>query len=166
MRKTFDFINFFYGIGAAIVLIAALFKFLGWKYANEFFLVGLTTEAAIFVISSFAWRSEEKQYAWEKVFPGIDAEGGDLEVSAAASEKATDVQLAAIAKSVNQLNASIENLQQVTSTLTKTVQTTDTNYQEFAESNKKYQSELDVLRKRIAATNESLKSFEKFNAQG
>ena len=165
MRKSFDFINFFYGIGAAIVLIAALFKFLGWKYANEFFLIGLTTEAAIFVISSFAWRSEEKQYAWEKVFPGIENEDGELQVSPGAADKAADVQLASIAKTVNQLNASIENLQQVTSTLTKTVQATDSNYQEFAESNKKYQSELDVLRKRIAATNESLKAFEKFNAQ-
>lgn len=75
------------------------------------------------------------------------------------------MQLATITKMGNQLNASIENLQQVTSTLTKTVQATVLNYQEFAESNKKYQSELDVLRKRIAATNESLKAFEKFNAQ-
>jgi gliding motility-associated protein GldL len=42
-----------YGIGAAIVIIGALFKILHLKFANELLIVGLTTEALIFLLSSF-----------------------------------------------------------------------------------------------------------------
>ena len=47
-----DLITFIYGVGAAIVLVGAMFKFLGWNYANEMFIVGLTVEAIVFLISS------------------------------------------------------------------------------------------------------------------
>jgi hypothetical protein len=37
-------------IGAAVVIIGALFKILHWKFANELLIVGMFTEAAIFLI--------------------------------------------------------------------------------------------------------------------
>jgi len=36
-KPKFDYINFVYGGGAAVILVAAMFKFLGWDYANEIF---------------------------------------------------------------------------------------------------------------------------------
>ena len=80
--KYFDFINFAYGIGAAIVIIEAMFKFLGWDYANEFFLVGLTMEAVVFSISAFEFKKKKiiaeprKVYNWENVFPQLIDEFG------------------------------------------------------------------------------------------
>jgi gliding motility-associated protein GldL len=63
-----------YGIGAAVVIIGALFKILHWKFANELLMVGLTTEAMIFFLSAFEKPHEE--YDWSLVYPelaGMDA---------------------------------------------------------------------------------------------
>jgi len=63
-----------YGIGAAIVIIGALFKILHLKFANELLIVGLTTEALIFFLSAFEKPHEE--YDWTLVYPelaGMDA---------------------------------------------------------------------------------------------
>lgn len=63
-----------YGIGAAIVIIGALFKILHLKFANELLIVGLTTEALIFFLSAFEKPHEE--YDWSLVYPelaGMDA---------------------------------------------------------------------------------------------
>jgi len=67
-----DLITFIYGVGAAIVLVGAMFKFLGWNYANEMFIVGLTVEAIVFLISAFERKVTEKEYQWEQVFPQLD----------------------------------------------------------------------------------------------
>ena len=37
-------------IGAAVVIVGALFKILHWEFANELLIVGMFTEAAIFLI--------------------------------------------------------------------------------------------------------------------
>jgi len=42
-----------YGIGAAVVILGAMFKILDWQGANIMIGVGLTTEAIIFFLSAF-----------------------------------------------------------------------------------------------------------------
>lgn len=58
-----------YGIGAAIVIVGALFKILHWPGANEMLMVGLLTEAAIFFISAFEKPHEEPD--WSLVYPEL-----------------------------------------------------------------------------------------------
>jgi len=58
-----------YGIGAAIVIVGALFKILHWPFANEMLMVGLLTEAAIFFISAFEKPHEEPD--WTLVYPEL-----------------------------------------------------------------------------------------------
>jgi gliding motility-associated protein GldL len=63
-----------YGIGAAVVIIGALFKIIHLPGANELLIVGLTTEAIIFFLSAFEKPHEE--YDWTLVYPelaGMDA---------------------------------------------------------------------------------------------
>ncbi|TVQ76923.1 MAG: gliding motility protein GldL [Flavobacteriales bacterium] len=67
-----DPITFFYGFGASVVLVGAMFKFLGWNYANELFVVGLTIEALVFLVSAFERKVADKEYNWENVFPQLD----------------------------------------------------------------------------------------------
>jgi gliding motility-associated protein GldL len=73
-----DPITFIYGFGAAVILIGSMFKFIGWDYANELFIAGLSIEAVVFLISAFEKTEDEKEYNWEKVFPQLtsDAETG------------------------------------------------------------------------------------------
>ena len=61
-----------YGIGAAVVILGAMFKILDWQFANLMIGVGLTTEAIIFFLSSFEPRQEEMD--WSKIYPEM-AEG-------------------------------------------------------------------------------------------
>jgi chromosome segregation ATPase len=40
-------------IGAAVVIVGALFKILHWKFANELLIVGMFTEAGIFLVYAY-----------------------------------------------------------------------------------------------------------------
>ena len=73
-NKKFNFLNFFYGLGATVILVAAMFKFLGWRQANTIFIIGILVEASVFFISAFDWGGDTKEYQWERVFPQLDDE--------------------------------------------------------------------------------------------
>lgn len=64
------FKNLIIGIGAGVVLVGALFKILSWEYANEMLIVGMLTEAFIFIFLGII--GPEKDYYWEKLYPGLD----------------------------------------------------------------------------------------------
>ena len=59
--------NFIYGAAAAVVIVGALFKILHWEGANEMLIIGMFTEAFVFLISAIDPPSEE--YEWERVYP-------------------------------------------------------------------------------------------------
>ena len=58
-----------YGIGAAVVILGAMFKILDWQGANWMIGIGLTTEAIIFFFSAFEPRHEEMD--WSKIYPEL-----------------------------------------------------------------------------------------------
>lgn len=62
--------NLIIGVGAAVVLVGALFKLESWEYASELLIVGLLTEAFIFLMLGLL--GPEKDYYWEKLYPGLD----------------------------------------------------------------------------------------------
>lgn len=67
--------NFIYSIGAAIVIIGALFKLthfsIGPLTGNVTLSIGLITEAIIFIIFAFDAPKSEESYAWENVYPEL-----------------------------------------------------------------------------------------------
>ena len=65
--------NFIYGVGAAVVIVGALFKILHLPGANIMLSVGLLTEAGIFTISAFEPVHSEPD--WSLVYPELA--GGD-----------------------------------------------------------------------------------------
>lgn len=58
-----------YGIGAAVVIVGALFKILHLTGANQMLMVGLLVEAGIFFLSAFEPAHEEVD--WSKVYPEL-----------------------------------------------------------------------------------------------
>ena len=64
-----------YGIGAAVVIIGALFKILHFTGADEMLMIGLSVEAGIFFLSAFEPHAKETD--WTKVYPELaeDFEG-------------------------------------------------------------------------------------------
>ena len=61
--------NFAYGMGAAVVIIGALFKLMHWPGAGIMLIVGLGTEAFIFALSAFD--AVDKDIDWSIVFPEL-----------------------------------------------------------------------------------------------
>jgi gliding motility-associated protein GldL len=63
-----------YGLGAAVVIVGALFKILHWPGADGMLMVGLLTEAFLFTISAF--EPLHKETDWTLVYPelaGLDS---------------------------------------------------------------------------------------------
>jgi len=73
-----NFMAKLYGIGAAVVIIGALFKIQHWAGAGYMLTVGLGTEAIIFFFSAFEPLHEEDD--WSLVFPQLGGLGDDDEV--------------------------------------------------------------------------------------
>ncbi len=61
--------NFAYGMGAAVVIIGALFKIQHWEGASIMLIVGLGVEALIFGLSAFD--PVEKELDWSLVYPEL-----------------------------------------------------------------------------------------------
>nr|WP_162147244.1 gliding motility protein GldL [Flavobacterium enshiense] len=60
--------SFAYGMGAAVVIIGALFKIMHWPGAGTFLIIGLGTEALIFGLSAF---ETETELDWTLVYPEL-----------------------------------------------------------------------------------------------
>lgn len=77
--------NLVIGLGASVVLVGALFKILSWPYANEMLTVGLLTEAFLFAMLGII--PPEKDYYWEKLYPGLDDYHSDVQALTAGPVK-------------------------------------------------------------------------------
>jgi gliding motility-associated protein GldL len=58
-----------YGLGAAVVIAGALFKLMHWTGAGTMLILGMGTEAVIFIISAF--EPLPKEYHWDTIFPEL-----------------------------------------------------------------------------------------------
>jgi len=106
-----------YGFGAAIVILGAMFKIMHWPGAGAMLVVGLTTEAIIFIISAF--QPVHKPIEWSRVYPQLaeDEEGEAIEAGEVASadnmtKKLSDMMSDAQINqdTVNKLGAGLSNL--------------------------------------------------------
>lgn len=75
--STFAYVkNLIIGVGAAVVLVGALFKIQSWPFASEMLTVGLITEACLFLMLGVL--PPHKDYYWEQLYPGLDKAGADM----------------------------------------------------------------------------------------
>ncbi|MCX6184307.1 MAG: gliding motility protein GldL [Flavobacterium sp.] len=80
--------NFAYGMGAAVVIIGALFKLMHWPGASAMLIIGLGTEALIFGLSAFD--PVDTELDWTLVYPELS--GGEAQKKGAKSDDAKDAQ--------------------------------------------------------------------------
>ena len=66
------FFNFAYSIGAAIVILGALFKILHLAGGNFMLSLGMGIEVLMFILTAFD--APAKEYKWEEVFPVLKSE--------------------------------------------------------------------------------------------
>ncbi|WP_373552080.1 gliding motility protein GldL [Haliscomenobacter sp.] len=63
--------NLVIGVGASVVLLGALFKIMSWPLADEMLILGMITEAILFLFIGVI--GPDKDYYWEKLYPGLDS---------------------------------------------------------------------------------------------
>ncbi len=75
------------GVGASVVIVGALFKIMHWTGAGPMLIVGLGTEAVLFLLFAFAPQPTEPD--WTLVYPelGLDEESDHIAESEKASGK-------------------------------------------------------------------------------
>ncbi len=81
------FMGKLYGLGAAVVIVGALFKITHWPGATAMLVIGLLTEAFIFVVSAFEPLHEDLD--WTLAYPelaGIHGDDGGLGVATTKKE--------------------------------------------------------------------------------
>lgn len=72
--------NLIIGVGAAVVLVGALFKIQSWPGASLMLTIGLLTEAGLFIMLGLL--GPENEYYWEKLYPGLDDHGAEIQAIA------------------------------------------------------------------------------------
>ncbi len=76
-----------YGLGAAVVIVGALFKIMHWPGANAMLIVGLGTEAAIFACSAFLKPHRDPE--WSRVYPQLADDYYDYDEEGPTTENLT-----------------------------------------------------------------------------
>lgn len=68
------FFNIVYSVGAAVVILGAMFKILHFPFGDEMLMLGMITEACVFLLSAF--EKPAKEYKWEEVYPALSENSG------------------------------------------------------------------------------------------
>lgn len=149
--------NFAYGMGAAVVIVGALFKLMHWPGASFMLIVGLGTEALIFGLSAFD--PVDKDLDWSLVYPelaGGDAKKKDKKETPADAQGLLSQKLDNLLKEakidgalMESLGSSIRNFESAAKGISPTV--------DSIASQKKYSEEMSMA----AAQMESLNSLYK-----
>jgi hypothetical protein len=116
--KGFKYIkNLIIGVGAAVVLLGALFKLESWEGASTMLIIGLSVEAFIFLFLGLI--GPEKDYYWEKLYPGLDEYNSNIAPLTDAPMGATNEQTPALNGEVveRQLGGMLSELQVMSKSL-------------------------------------------------
>lgn len=120
------FKNLIIGVGAALVMLGALYKIQSWEqpvvagFKLDLLTVGLVTEAILFFMLGII--GPEKDYYWEKLYPGLDKHNAGLAPLTAGSMSggaSADVDARALNAEIveNQLGGMLDELQSMSKSL-------------------------------------------------
>lgn len=118
--------NLIIGVGAAVVLVGALFKIQSWPYASEMLTAGLLTEAFLFLMLGLL--PPHKDYYWERLYPGLDQADADIAIIDGPSNQldagpSTTEQNAALIEAMNGMTSAVSPLQSQQTKMVQELQT-------------------------------------------
>ncbi|MDF1698007.1 MAG: gliding motility protein GldL [Saprospiraceae bacterium] len=165
------FKNLIIGVGAAVVMIGALMKITSHPLGNIFITIGLCTEAFLFFMLGII--PPEKDYYWDKLYPGLDKYNSNIAPitsgSAAARSLDADVvehklggmldELQGMSKSLGSLKALQEVDFSETSEQLKTMHNFYTKMQEAMSSLNDSIDDTKAYKEQMASLNKNLSSL-------
>lgn len=164
-----------YGIGAAVVIVGALFKLMHWPGAGAMLVAGLGTEALIFLVSAFEPVHEE--YDWTRVYPELAGVESDKNKAKKDNKKSVSSELDKMlaeakieSKLINNLGEGMKSFSDnvakmskiteatvATEAYTKNIKDAAVNVEKI---NKSYGSAIDALNQMSAGSTASKKYYE------
>lgn len=152
-------INVVASFGAAVVIVGALFKIVHWTGANEMLMVGMFTEAAIFILFGVLYlqAKPDREYNWEKVYPEL-ADGVPAKSSSAAGLSALANQQGLGPEVVENLTKSLKGLTETANSLQEISKATGAT-QDFVNSLNSSSQSLGALNRTVADATTSLSSI-------
>ena len=150
--------NFIYGVGAAVVIVGALFKILHLPGANIMLSVGLLTEAGIFTISAFEPVHSEPD--WSLVYPELaggeptDRKGGSVSQqldSMLTQAKVGPELIESLGSGLQSLSSNVKDMASMSNAAVATT--------EYAESASKAASNMNAISESSSVVSDSLGTF-------
>lgn len=165
--------NLAIGVGAAAVMLGALYKIMAWPGGDLMLTIGLSVEAAIFLFLGIL--PPQKDYYWEKLYPGLDnyhsnlaplvqsSAGGGRALDGEVVEKQLGGMLGEL-ESISKNMGSLKALQEVDFSKTKDQIKSMSNFYdkmneamqniaETAEDTKAYKEQLAAINKNLGSLN-------------
>ncbi|MDR6300225.1 type IX secretion system motor protein PorL/GldL [Mesonia maritima] len=152
-KKSKKVMNMVYGLGAAIVILGALFKIMHWPFGNAMLIAGLITEALVFTVSAFEPVDDELD--WSLVYPELAGGASTAKVKKEAPQEAEGMlskKLDAMLKEakidgalMSSLGESIKNFEGAAKNMSPTV--------DAIASQKKYSEELTLAATQMESLN-------------
>ena len=164
-KKWKGFMAKLYGFGAAVVIVGALFKIQHWPGAGLMLIVGLGTEAVIFIFSAFEPIHEE--YDWTLVYPELAGMSDENKGKELAEGESTDPLTNQLDKMLEEakigpdlLESLGQGMRNLSDSVTKIGELTDASVasQEFSANLNKATGNVDRLAQAYDRANESVSS--------
>ena len=160
------FKNLVIGVGAAVVMIGALAKITNHPAGNVLITAGLLTEAFLFAMLGIL--GPEKDYYWEKLYPGLDKynaqlaplSGGGLGASAVGSVKPLDGQVVE-----SSLGGMLEELQNMSASLSSLKALQEVDFSQTGEQLKTMNNFYTKMNDAMASLNESVEDTKLYKEQ-
>jgi len=153
--------NMAYGLGAAVVIVGALFKIVHWPGGTEMLTIGMIVEALVFALSAF--EPVEEDLDWTNVYPELV--GGDANDKEAVSDSQSllSQKLDDMLQDANLDSAKMERLSESISTFAGAAEGIKPATDSIAASNR-YAEQLSVAAIELESLN-SMYMIQKENAQ-
>lgn len=155
------FFNFAYSLGAAVVILGALFMILHLPGGSVILCIGMCTEVLMFLLSAFD--RPARDYKWEEVFPelecGSGATGSERPVKsrttarAAAAASTVPTASSGINDTLAQMQEATDHMARMTSLLTESVGAISSRASGLGTDAEKYAEQMQALNRNLSGLN-------------
>lgn len=162
--KSFKYLkNLTIGLGASVVMIGALGKINSEPWGGTMITVGLLVEAFLFALLGVL--GPEKDYYWEKLYPGLDDYGSNISpITAGPSAGAPSRALNADAVEKN-LGGMLNELQSMSKSLGSLKALQEVDFSQTGEQLKSMNNFYTKMNEAMAVMNSSLEDTKQYQAQ-
>ncbi|NJB86049.1 hypothetical protein GGR26_001817 [Lewinella marina] len=168
---TFKYIkNFIIGVGAAVVMLGALYKIQSWEMPTiggvtiDLLTLGLGVEAGLFLLIGIL--GPDPDYYWDKLYPGLSSYDGDVQPLTPGAVTTTTPQVAALNGEVveEQLGGMLVELQTMSKSMSSLKALQDADFSGTSAQIKQmgnFYAKLNEAMADLAATSDETKVYKK-----